>query len=1042
MSDKEYDVFLSHHRADKPAVEIIARKLRSEGIKPFLDKWHLVPGDPWQEALERALNESAACAVFLGSHGLGPWEHEEMRTALNRRTRDPRFRVIPVILPGMSTPAADLPPFLTCLTWVEFRSGLEDADAFWRLCCGVRSQKPEPIPSGINPRAGAPVAGDRPPYRGIETFRTEDADLFFGRAALTRYLIERLRNRRFLAVIGPSGSGKSSLVRAGLIPALRRGKIPGSETWKIVILRPGNEPLQELAAELLRDLAGPETGLYAQIKRLSTAMGNNPCALAAEVRRKASSQILLVVDQFEEVFASTSSDSERQAFFDNLLDASSLVSGKIAVVIILRADFYARVAAYPDLSARIAERQVLVTPMQDSDVWEAICEPAALSGLIFEEGLVDKILHEMHGQTEALPLLQQSLLEIWKLRQGNTLTFAAYEAVGGVKGAIAGWADSVYKGLTTRQQALARRIFLELVEPGDDTKDTRRRVLRRSLRFGEAIEDEEILEILIRSRLLLTDSDIVTRETLVEIAHESLLQEWPVLNKWLGESKQFRLTKSNLQKRSRQWEEYKRSPDILARGLELKNFEGCSQQHPEEISPLEEQYLAASIEARDGAVDTKSRPTMYANVPSRKPLLGSGGGPILEVHRPWDLSATGWAVVFAPNLDPRVRLAMEELLEFRRSQATSNGHSHYYKELNYQGESTADFLRRNGAKIGMMADPNHLPYYLLLVGDPESLPFRFQSELDVNYAVGRIYFDQVDDYTAYARNVILTEVRDTPRPREVAFFGTAHKNDPASQLITQELLHKLAESVRELTPTWTVQEAFGAQATKERLRALLGGPETPALLFTACHGLGIDDDDDRQASCQGALVCQDWSGPNDEDGVSANQWFAASDVAEAATLQGLVAFFYSCYSLGTPQHDDFDQTPLGRPRRVAPKAFVSQLPQKLLAHKNGGMLAIIGHVDRSWTSAIEGSPEGEGIGPFRYMLQRLLHGHTVGWAMEYLNQTYASLAAMHGNMEERLNREGIDRELAAHLWRLRNDARNFMVFGDPAVRLPGVGEPR
>jgi hypothetical protein len=343
----------------------------------------------------------------------------------------------------------------------------------------------------------------------------------------------------------------------------------------------------------------------------------------------------------------------------------------------------------------------------------------------------------------------------------------------------------------------------------------------------------------------------------------------------------------------------------------------------------------------------------------------------------------------------------------------------------------------------MIANPEFLPYYLLLVGDPEALPYRFQSELDVNYAVGRIYFERVEDYAAYAHSTVRAEARNEPRPREVAFFGTAHKNDLASHRTSQELVHKLAESVRELRPSWKVQEVLGAQATKERLRTFLGGSETPALLFTACHGLGVAEDDDRQVSCQGALVCQDWLGPEDEEGVSEEQWFAASDVAEAASLQGLVAFFYSCYSLGTPQHDDFDQTTLGKPRAIASKAFVSQLPQRLLAHRNGGMLAIIGHVDRSWTSSFEGSPQGEGINAFRYMLQRLLQGHTVGWAMEYLNQSYASLAAMHGNVEEEWrNRGGIDKELLAQLWLLRNDARNFMVFGDPAVRLPGVGEPR
>jgi hypothetical protein len=183
--------------------------------------------------------------------------------------------------------------------------------------------------------------------------------------------------------------------------------------------------------------------------------------------------------------------------------------------------------------------------------------------------------------------------------------------------------------------------------------------------------------------------------------------------------------------------------------------------------------------------------------------------------------------------------------------------------------------------------------------------------------------------------------------------------------------------------------------------------------------------------------------PDDEEGIDEAQWFAASDVPETASLQGLVAFFYSCYSLGTPQHDNFDQWSLSRPQRIAPKAFISQLPQKLLAHRNWGALAVIGHVDRSWISSCEGSLREEGINDLKHMLRRLLQGHTVGWAMEYLNQSYASLAVMRANLEEaRRNGEGLDTELFTQLWQLSNDIRNFMVFGDPAVRLPGVGEPR
>jgi hypothetical protein len=417
--------------------------------------------------------------------------------------------------------------------------------------------------------------------------------------------------------------------------------------------------------------------------------------------------------------------------------------------------------------------------------------------------------------------------------------------------------------------------------------------------------------------------------------------------------------------------------------------------------------------------------------------------PVFETTRPWDLTETGWGVVFAPDVDPRVPMVLEELLEHRRKQATAGGKSHYYQEYKYGGEKTFDFVQRHGGHPGMMADPDHIPYYLLLVGSPESLPYKFQAELDVNHAVGRICFQNLADYRNYASSVV--EAEDLPRPRseEIAFFGTEHQNDPSTQQTAQQLVHPLAESVLEPQAPWKVREVLGKEARKERLSALLGGPETPAFLFAACHGVGFDLDDERQEECQGALVCQDWPGPDDENGVGDDQWFAASDLPEKAALHGLVAFFYACYGVGTPQRDNFGQQTLGKPRQIALRPLISRLPQRLLCPRDGGALAVIGHVDRAWTASFEGSPRNEGIGAILYGIRRLLQGHTVGWAMEYLNQSYASLAAMLGNMDDDWrNREEVDQEQFAQLWLLRNDARSFVVFGDPAVRLPGVGEPK
>jgi energy-coupling factor transporter ATP-binding protein EcfA2 len=318
-------------------------------------------------------------------------------------------------------------------------------------------------------------------------------------------LVEKLKTSRFLTVLGPSGSGKSSLVRAGLIPALRKGALPGSETWTLRTLLPGAQPLAALAAQVLQ--IHPQGGMIATLDQMRTDPRTLHLATVLALSdRPSSERVVWVVDQFEEIFTLCRDDAEREAFVATLLYAAGFPEGQSVVVLTLRADFYAKCAAYPELAAAIATHQFLVSPMHEDDLRQAIEAPAHRVGLELEEGLVPTILEDVASQPGALPLLQHALLELWERRRGTMLTLEGYRESGGVQGALARRADAVYDALTPEQQKIAQSILLRLTQPGEGTEDTRRRAtldeLIPSAEQREAVE--RVIGLLSEARLLTT----------------------------------------------------------------------------------------------------------------------------------------------------------------------------------------------------------------------------------------------------------------------------------------------------------------------------------------------------------------------------------------------------------------------------------------------------------------------------------------------------------------------------------------------------------
>jgi hypothetical protein len=408
---------------------------------------------------------------------------------------------------------------------------------------------------------------------------------------------------------------------------------------------------------------------------------------------------------------------------------------------------------------------------------------------------------------------------------------------------------------------------------------------------------------------------------------------------------------------------------------------------------------------------------------------------------PARLEEAGWGVVLPRSTEAAPLLeALAPLLDLRRAQAArrqERGFRVFAGEDGYRaGESKVDFLARHGAGPGP-ADPDKVPYYLLLVGDPEAIPFSFQYQLDVQYAVGRLAFDSLEDYRRYAESVAAAESGAAPRPRRAAFFAPAHPGDPVTRTSSDHLTRPLAAGVQRGQPGWEVEAALGEEATHGRLARLLA--DSPALLFAACHGLGFPAGDPLQRDRQGALVCQDWPGPAAR-GIDRGHFFAAEDLDAEARVHGLIAFCFACFGAGTPRWDDFIRPAPGQRggerRALAPGGFVGRLPQRLLAHPRGGALAVVGHVDRAWGFSLWWPGAGPQTVTFESTLRRLLDGKPVGWALEVFNQRYAELASDLAAEVEALGfGKELDETMLADLWTASHDARNYTIIGDPAVRV-------
>jgi WD40 repeat protein/DNA-binding XRE family transcriptional regulator len=457
----------------------------------------------------------------------------------------------------------------------------------------------------------APVEQREPatnPYKGLRAFGEGEAADFFGREALTRRLIERLAGDsaegegaapdppaagRFLAVVGPSGSGKSSVVRAGLLPALRNGALPGSEQWFYAELLPGSRPLEELEAALLRVAVNPPDQLLSQLQEDERGLAR---AVKRVLPADPSVELVLVIDQFEEIFTLLESEAARTHLLASLTAAVCDPRSRLRLIVTLRADFYDRPLLYPGFADLLPPGVELVLPLSAAELRRAIVGPAERAGVSVEADLVAEMIRDVGEQPGALPLLQYALTELYADQHGAGLTVAAYRAGGGVAGALARRADLLYTSLDTDAQAAARQIFLRLITLGEGVEDTRRRVRLSELsNAGQPVDPAHpVLTRYGSYRLLTFDRDLLTREPTVEVAHEALIRSWSRLREWLATGRDALRVQRRLSATAAEWANAGHDPSFLATGSRLILFAGLATSADLTLNADERAFVEAS----------------------------------------------------------------------------------------------------------------------------------------------------------------------------------------------------------------------------------------------------------------------------------------------------------------------------------------------------------------------------------------------------------------------------------------------------------------
>lgn len=592
-SEDAAHVFISYSRADTPFVDRLRADLQGAGFSVWIDRVGLKPGTvDWEDVLRDAIRRADGVVLIATPESR---RSRVVRDELAIATMN-HVPIYPVWAAGQVW-IDSVPMGYGTMQYIDLREDSYAARLRELLLTLDSSRAASLAPTKASERPSVPPDFvPRNPYKGLKAFRPEDHRDFFGRDTLVRELIDMLKaDPRFLAVIGASGSGKSSVIMAGLLPQLQMGAaLPSSETWLYLDpIVPGKQPIEALALELGKFL--PQRSVTSLEEDLRASSRRGLYRLAKQLARQ---RLVLYIDQFEELFTQTEGEDERRQFIDLILTAATEADSVVTTIVTMRADFYDRPLEYGELGALMEARSKAILPLSLADVYAVIQKPAALPDvqLTFEPGLVEEMVFSVRGEAGALPLLQFTLDQLFKARDNLRLTRAAYDSMGGVRGALARHAEDVYLSLPNEQhQVMARTLFLRLLKVGEsDRETTRRRIPMSELILEDAAETAllgSVVERFVQARLLTADS--VSGKETVEVSHEALIREWGRLQDWLKTYRDDIILQNSLAADVERWDRLGHPNAVLYRGELLHAASGLSARV--KLNALETRFVAQSL---------------------------------------------------------------------------------------------------------------------------------------------------------------------------------------------------------------------------------------------------------------------------------------------------------------------------------------------------------------------------------------------------------------------------------------------------------------